>query len=287
MSTALEIKNLEKKYDKFHLKNINLSIPKGTIMGFVGTNGAGKSTTMKAILQLVRADAGEVFIDGQKINEKDMQWKEEIGVVLDEIHFYETLTPKKVGNILKNAYKKWNMTQYQQYLNQFELPKDQEIKTFSKGMKVKLSLATAMSHDAKLLILDEPTSGLDPIVRDEILDCFLDFVQNEENSILVSSHITTDLEKIADYITFIDQGKLLLTASKDELLYDYGILRCKKSEFETIEKEDILAYKLQEYQVNVLVNQKERMQKKYKDFIMDSTTLDEIMLLFVKGEVYL
>ena len=287
MSAALEIKNLEKKYEKFYLNHINLSIPKGTIMGFVGTNGAGKSTTMKAILQLVRADAGEVFIDGQKINEKDINWKEEIGVVLDEIHFYETLTPKKVGNILKNAYKKWNMPKYQQYLDQFELPKDQEIKTFSKGMKVKLSLATAMSHDAKLLILDEPTSGLDPIVRDEILDCFLDFVQNEENSILVSSHITTDLEKIADYITFINQGNLLLTASKDELLYDYGILRCKKSEFEAIEKEDILAYKSEEYQVNVLVNQKERMQKKYKDFIMDSTTLDEIMLLFVKGEVYL
>lgn len=287
MKTALEIKNLEKKYNNFSLNKINLSIPKGSIMGFVGTNGAGKSTTMKAVLQLIHIDAGEIFLDGKQIHAKDMQWKEEVGVVLDEIHFYETLTAKKVGNILKNAYKKWDMKQYESYLKKFDLPNDQEIKTFSKGMKVKLSLATALSHQAKLLILDEPTSGLDPIVRDEILDSFLDFVQNEENSILVSSHITTDLEKIADYITFINDGTILLTASKDELLYEYGILRCKKSEFDMIDKNDILAYKQEAYQVNVLVKQKEKIQKKYQELIVDATTLDEIMLLFVKGEVYL
>jgi len=285
MEYALEIKNLEKKYPDFYLNHINLSIPKGSIMGFIGANGAGKSTTMKAVLQLIESDAGEIYLFGKKVENPKNDWKEEVGVVFDEINFYETLTPKKVGNILNQAYKNWDMTKYESYLNQFELPVAQEIKTFSKGMKVKLSLATAMSHHAKLLILDEPTSGLDPIVRDEILDFFLDFVQDEEHSILISSHITTDLEKIADYITFIDKGKMLLSSTKDDLIYNYGIIRCSETDFKSINKEDIIAYKKEEYQYNVLINQKEAMKVKYPHFVMDAATIEEIMLLYVKGEV--
>ena len=211
--------------------------------------------------------------------------KEDIGVVFDGIHFHESLTPAKIEKISAAAYKKWNTQTYHDYLKQFALPADKEIKTFSKGMKMKLSIAAALSHDPKLLILDEATSGLDPVMRDDILDVFLDFVQDENHSILMSSHITTDLEKVADYIAFLHNGKIIFDKEKDELIYRYGIIRCSSSQFEKLDKEDILACRKKDYQWDVLVADREKAARRYKDFVIDNATIDDILLLYVKGDV--
>lgn len=218
MENALRVSHVSKDYPGFSLKDISFELPKGSVMGLIGQNGAGKTTTLKSILGLVSSE-GEIEILGSVSGKETLAKKEEIGVVFDEMNFYETLTPEKTGKIFNKIYKNWDRKQYQEYLKKFQLPEKKEIKTFSKGMQVKLSLAVALSHHAKLLILDEATSGLDPVMRDEILDIFLDFVQDEEHSILVSSHITSDLEKIADYITFIDNGRVLMSKPKDELIY--------------------------------------------------------------------
>ena len=192
-------------------------------------------------------------------------------------------TPAKVGNISGAAYKQWDSSLYLNYLQRFQLPADKEIKDFSKGMKTKLCIAAALSHDPKLLILDEATSGLDPVIRDDILDVFLEFVQDENHSILMSSHISSDLEKIADYITFIHQGKVLFCKSKDELRYRYGIIRCKTEVFHTIDPSEILAFRKDDYQWNVLTGDKERARRKYKNAVIDDASIDDILLLYVKG----
>ncbi len=283
MSNILQVNDLCKRYDSFQLNHINLSIPKGSIMGLVGENGAGKSTTIKAILDLIRKDSGTVTFWGQELSQ-NQQLKEDIGVVFDGMNFFETLTPKQVGKISAAAYKRWDDTLYKNYLQQFSLPESKEIRTFSKGMKMKLSIAVALSHHPKLLILDEATSGLDPIVRDDLLDLFLDFVQDEEHAILMSSHITTDLEKVADYITFIHEGNVLFCKRKDELRYGYGIIRCGEAAFGSIDKEEILCYRKEAYQYSVLVADKEAARHKYKGEVVDDASIDDIMLLYVKGE---
>lgn len=284
MECAMEIRNLCKDYGTFRLEDINLKIPCGSIIGLIGENGAGKSTTMKAVMNLIHKDKGEVLFWGKHMAEEDIALKEDIGVVFDSINFYETLTPDQIGKISSTAYKKWNMNVYNNYLQRFSLPNNKKIKTFSKGMQTKLCLAVALSHDAKLLILDEPTSGLDPVIRDDILDVFLEFVQDEEHSILVSSHITGDLEKIADYVVLMKQGRIILTEKKDDLIYRYGILRCGLEDKKKIDKGDILAGRKSGYQWNLLVGDRKKAEAKYPGMIVDAATLDEIMLLFVKGE---
>lgn len=284
MDYALKIEHLDKSYPGFSLKDVCLKVPKGSIMGLIGENGAGKSTTMKAILNLIQKDGGEIEILGRRMESDEKKLKEEIGVVFDGIHFYETLTPLQVGKICAGAYRSWDEAEYQSYLEKFNLPEKKEIKTFSKGMQVKLCLATALSHHAKLLILDEATSGLDPVMRDEILDIFLDFVQDEECAILVSSHITSDLEKVADYIAFLQDGKILLNKPKDELIYRYGILRCGHTLFEQLDRGEMLAYRKMDYQYEVLVEDRDVFRKKYTDAVVDAATLEEIMLLYIKGE---
>ena len=283
MSYALEVKHLSKLYKGFSLKDISLKVPKGSIVGFIGENGAGKSTTFKAILDLIKKDQGEVLFYGKELSQDTNALKEEIGVVFDSMNFYGTLTPEKIGKLSAAAYKNWDMPRYDKYLQEFRLDKHKEVKTFSKGMQMKLSLAVALSHHAKLLILDEPTSGLDPVMRDDLLDIFLDFMQDEEHAILISSHITSDLEKVADYITFIHCGEIIMNTTKDELIYEYGIIRCGQHLFEQISKEDIVAYRKQAYQYEVLVKDKKNMAKKYSDAVIDTATIDEIMLLSIKG----
>ena len=283
MDNILEVRNLTKQYTDFMLDHVSFSIPKGTIMGLIGENGAGKSTTINAILDLIHKDDGTVTFWGQELSSAK-QLKEDIGVVFDGINFYETLTAAKVGKISQAAYKQWEDRLYREYLNRFQLPADKEIKTFSKGMKMKLCIAVALSHRPKLLILDEATSGLDPVMRDDILDVFLEFVQDEEHSILISSHITTDLEKVADSITFIHQGKVLFCKAKDELRYQYGIIRCGAAAFDEIDKSEILAYRKEDYQWNVLVADKEKARRRYKNAVVDDATIDDILLLYVKGE---
>lgn len=282
MDAILQVENLTKHYPDFTLDHVSFSVPKGTIMGLIGENGAGKSTTINAILDLIHKDDGTVTFWGQELSSVK-QLKEDIGVVFDGINFYETLTPAKVGKIARAAYSQWDNHLYQDYLKRFQLPLDKEFKQMSKGMKVKLCIAVALSHNPKLLILDEATSGLDPVVRDDILDVFLEFVQDENHSIMMSSHITTDLEKVADYITFIHQGKVIFNKKKDDLRYHYGIVRCGAATFDQIDKQEILAYRKEDYQWNVLVADKEKAKKKYKNAVVDDATIDDILLLYVKG----
>ena len=275
MDSILQVNNLTKQYDGFKLDHVSFLVPKGAIMGLIGENGAGKSTTINAILDLIHKDEGTVTFWGQELS-GSKQLKEDIGVVFDGINFYETLTPAKVGKIGRTAYKQWDAHLYQEYLKRFQLPLDKEIKTLSKGMKMKLCIAFALSHKPKMLILDEATSGLDPVMRDDILEVFLDFVQDE-------THITTDLEKVADYITFIHQGKVLFCKTKDELRYNYGIIRCGAALFDQLDKDEILAYRKDDYQWNVLVADKEKAKRKYKNAVVDDATIDDILLLYVKG----
>ncbi len=277
---ALEIKNLSKQYPGFALEDVSLSVPGGAIVGLIGENGAGKSTTIKASLDLIRPDGGSVSFWGQPLSR---EIREDIGVVFDGISFYDTLTPKKVGRICKGAYRRWDQELFQQYLGQFGLPEDKEIKQLSKGMKMKLSIAVALSHHPRLLILDEATSGLDPVMRDDILDIFLDFVQDEDHSILMSSHITTDLEKVADYVTFLHQGKVMFSKPKDELRYHYGVIRCGKKQFDALDRESILAWRKEEYQYSVLVADRDAARRSYPDAVVDDASIDDILLIYVKG----
>lgn len=284
MDYILEVKDLEKKYTDFTLDKISFSIPSGTIVGLIGENGAGKSTTINAILNLIKKDGGEIKVLGKEMTDSDTGMRNEIGVVFDGNNFYDTLTPRKIGNIMAKVYSNWDMSCFEDYLKRFQLPVSKEIKQFSKGMKMKFTIAVALSHNPRLLILDEATSGLDPIVRDEVLDIFLDFVQDETHAVLVSSHITSDLEKIADYITFIHKGKLIFSLSKDELIYNYGIIKCGREQFMKMDSDDIITYRKKDYEYEILVSDKTRMERKYKNCLMNDVTIDDIMLLYVKGE---
>ena len=280
----LEVKNLNKKYKDFQLKNVNLSLPKGMIMGLIGENGAGKTTTIKAILNIINTDSGEIKIFGLDNKKEEKKIKEDIGVVLDDSFLSEYLNPMDINKIMKNFYQNWDEKLYFKYIEEFKLPKNKISKDYSSGMKMKLKIAVALSHHPKLLILDEPTSGLDPVARSEILDIFQDFIQNEENSIFVSSHITSDLEHIADYITFINDGEIVLSKTRDELLEKYGIVKCSKSEFEKIDKNDYVKFKVNRYEYDVLVEDKSKFKRKYDFKIIDKPTLDDIMLIYIKGE---
>ena len=283
MENILEAKNLCKKYNQFELKNVNLTLPKGMIMGLIGENGAGKTTTIKSILNLTNS-TGEINIFGLNVKKYDKKIKQDIGVVLNENFFSEYLNPKDINKIVKNIYKNWDEKLYFKYLEDFKLPQNKISKEFSSGMKMKLKIAVALAHHPKLLILDEPTSGLDPVARSEILDIFQDFIQNGENSILVSSHITSDLEHIADYITFINDGEIVLSKTRDELLEEYGIVKCSKAEFEKINKKDYVKYKVNRYEYDVLVENKSEFKRKYDFNVIDKPTLEDIMLIYIKGE---
>ena len=284
MENNLEVKNLRKKYNGFELKDINLELPKGMIMGLIGENGAGKTTTIKSILNLIKIDKGEIKIFGLNIKENEKKIKEDIGVVLDDGFFSEYLNPADINKIMRKMYKNWDEKLYFKYLEDFKLPKNKISKEFSSGMKMKLKIAVALSHHPKLLILDEPTSGLDPVARSEILDIFQDFIQNEDNSIFVSSHITSDLEHIADEIIFIDKGKKVLQKSRDEIIDNYGILKCDIDYFSNIDKKDIITYKKTKYAYEILVDDKEKTSKKYPSCVIDKITLEDLMVLVIKGE---
>ncbi len=285
MNNVIEIKKLKKIYDdNFELGEINLSIPSGYVIGLIGENGAGKTTLIKSILNIINTDAGEIKIFNKDSKKYDSLIKEDIGVVLDDIFFPELLTAGDIDTIMKDIYKNWDKELFYKYLKDFNLPNNKKIKTLSKGMRKKLEIATSLAHHPKLLILDEPTSGLDPVVRDDILDIFLNFIKDENHTILLSTHITSDLEHIADEIIFIDKGKIILNKSKDELLDNYGILKCDIDTFNKISKEDIISYKKNKYNYEILVSDRNKMLKKYKNFIIDKITLDELMVLVIKGE---
>ena len=284
MENILEVEKLSKKYDGFELKNINIELPKGTIMGFIGENGAGKTTTIKSLLNIIKRDSGEIKIFGLDNIKNEREIKENIGVVLDDSFLSEYLNPKDINKIMKNIYKNWDEKLYFKYIDIFKLPKEKISKEYSSGMKMKLKIAVALSHHPKLLILDEPTSGLDPVARNEILDIFQEFIQDENKGIFVSSHITSDLEHIADYITFINNGEIIFTKTRDELLENYGIVKCNTEQFEKIDKKDYIKYKKNKYEYDVLIEDKYEFKKNYDVSVIDKSSLEDIMLIYIKGE---
>lgn len=281
----LEITELSKDYGDFVLDKISFSLPRGVIMGLIGENGAGKSTTINCILNEIQKSSGTIRIFGKDHSTDEIEIKDKLGVVFDENHFPDIFTPEEIGKFMSGIYSAWEWQLYHQFLEKFELPKDKKIKDFSKGMKVKLAFAVALSHNAELLILDEATSGLDPIIRDDVLDMLIDFVQDESHSVLVSSHITSDLEKVADYITFIHKGKLIFTQDKDTLIDNYGIISCGAAVFDTINKSEVIAYRKEDYQFKVLVNNRTKAAKQYPNAIVSPATIEEIMLFYIKGEI--
>lgn len=283
-NTSLSVKNLTKNYEDFVLDTISFDIPEGSIVGLVGQNGTGKSTTIKAILELIQKDNGTVRFFDKEDQELNNAIRDQLGVVFDGSNFPESLTPQQLDGIFRNIYDKWESQLYFENLKKLELPQNKKIKEFSKGMKMKLSIAVAFSHHSKLLILDEATSGLDPIIRDEVLDEFLEFVNHSGGSILVSSHITSDLEKVADYIVFIHQGKVVFRKSKQELHNDYGLITFNEVDFQEIDKADILFSRKKEDRWQVLISDRETIQRNYPELIIEHPTIDEIMFFYIKGE---
>lgn len=286
MENILELQNLSKSYAKsdFALDQISFSLPYGSILGFVGENGAGKTTTIGCILNTLRKDGGTVKLFGKEMGDEDTDIREKIGVIYDGDNFPGFWTARQLSKVMAGLFRNWDQALFQKYLEDFQLPPKQKIKFYSKGMTMKLAIAAALSHHPELLILDEATSGLDPVMRDDMLDVFLEFVQEENHSILLSSHITSDLEKVADYITFIHKGRLILTAPKDDLVYRYAVMRCRENQFQAVDREDVLAYRKRDMQIDVLVSDGREAQRKYKDVVVDHTSVDEIMLLLAKGE---
>lgn len=278
---SIVVEGLNKKLDHFQLDNISFRVPKGRIVGFIGENGAGKSTTIQLILDELKKDSGKIEILGKKNTELCV--KNEIGVVFDECNFHEVFTPQDIGRIFSGTYHTWDEKLYRHYLQQFHLPLKKQVVSFSKGMKMKLSIICAMSHHPKLLIMDEATTGLDPVVRDEILDLFMEFIQDEEHALFFSSHITTDIEKIADYVILIHQGKIVFEELKDNLIYNYGIVKCGNEKFNSIADEDYLIARKTNVCIECLVMDRSGFQRKYKNIMVDHATLEDIMLFYVKG----
>ncbi|MCM1126971.1 MAG: ABC transporter ATP-binding protein [Lachnospiraceae bacterium] len=286
MENILELKQVSKTFSKsgFTLDQVSFELPYGAVMGFVGENGAGKTTTLGCILNTIRKDSGTVKLFGREMSDADTDMREEIGVVYDGGNFPPYWNAKQLSHVMEGFYAKWDQALFQKYLEEFQLPAKQKIKYYSRGMTMKLAIAAALAHRPKLLIMDEATSGLDPVMRDEMLDVFLEFVQEEDHSILLSSHITSDLERIADYIGFIHNGKLIMNVSKNDLAYRYAVIRCKESQFRTLDPGDIIAYRKRDYQIDVLVPEGKEAERKYPDVVVDHVSIDEIMLLLVKGE---
>ena len=284
---AIEIKNLTKRYDGFTLDNVSFNVPKGSIMGFIGQNGAGKTTTINSLLNILKWDSGEIRLLGKEMPEHEYEVKEQIAAIFDMLPFNDDLSARQLTKIMGGIWKEWDAERFENYLERFQLPFKKKFGQFSKGMKMKLQIAAGLSHNAKLLIMDEATTGLDPVVRNEILDIFLEYLQDEDNSILMSSHITSDLEKVADMVTFIDKGKILITGIKDEILDSHGVVKCSKKDFKDFEREDYISARVTDFGAEVMVSDRDKASKKFSGAVIDKTTLEEIMLFYVnqsKGE---
>ena len=277
---AVELNNLCKSYGRFSLDSVTLELPCGCIMGLVGENGAGKSTTIKLILDIIQKDSGSIKLFGEEINASSSKLRDSIGVVLDEPCFPEALTAVHINKIMKHTYTNWDEKYFFELLRRFDVDESKKFKSLSKGTKMKVSIAVALSHSAMLLILDEPTSGLDPVIRDEIVDVFYEFTRNPSNSILISSHIVSDLEKLCDYIAFIHKGKLLICDEKDRLLEKYGIIRCSAEELESIENDAVKGKKESPYGVEAIVER----DSVSNGFKISPVGIEELFVSLVKGE---
>ncbi len=277
---AIEIRDLCKNYDDFRLDHVSLTLPEGCVMGFIGENGAGKSTTINLILDLIHADGGEVLLYGEPNTTAFPALKEDIGVVFDEDCFPETLNLRDINSVMRSAFRRWSEETFYGYVKRFGLPEKKKVKDYSKGMRMKLSIAVALSHGAKLLILDEATSGLDPVVRDELLDLFFEFVQDEHHAIFLSSHITSDLEKICDYVTFLHRGKVVFSEEKDALCERLGILKCSREQLRELDEKAILGVRESSFGAEALVERS----LAPTGLMIDPVTLDDIIVFLAKGD---
>lgn len=281
MNNVLEINNITKDYKKFKIDNISFNLPKGYIMGFIGANGAGKTTTIKLILNMIKRDSGEIKVFGLDNIREEERIKEQIGVVFDECYYLEDWTLNDVEKAVSMFYKNWNSSIYEKYLKEFNLARDKKVKDLSRGMRMKLMIAVAFSHEAKLLILDEPTSGLDPVARDEFLDILRDYIEDEEKSVIFSSHITSDIEKIADYIAYINNGKIIFTGEKDEFLEKYCIIKGGKEDITESQKKEIIGLRIHSTGFEGLIELKKAVGFSSK-VIIEKASLDEIMIYMNK-----
>ena len=281
MGNVIELKNVTKDYGDFKLDHVSFSVPEGSVCGFIGQNGAGKTTTIRLLLDVIGADEGEIFLFGENIKNDSARLREDIGVVFDEMGFHEFMTGKDINIMMKNIYKNWDEKAFFDYLKRFSLPSRKKCGDFSRGMRMKLQIAVALSHHAKLLVMDEPTSGLDPIVRNEMLQIFREFVVEEDHTILLSSHITGDLEKLADEVVFINGGKIVLSGNKDDILEKHGILKCKKNEIPSISEPLIVNAQPGTFGVEILVKDRNVCKKMYPEMVIEPVTLEEIMLFYV------
>lgn len=282
MENALEITGLCKQYAGFALQDVGFTLPRGSVMGFIGENGAGKTTTIKAILNLIRPDSGDIRVLGLDNRKDERAFKERIGVVLEDGSFLNTLNACHVDTLLGKAYQNWHSDQFFGFMKRFHIDEKKPIKDYSKGMRMKVAIASALSHDAELLIMDEPTSGLDPIVRDEVLDVFYDFMQDERHAILLSSHITSDLDKIADFITFIHNGQIALSEPRDELLDTYGVLRCTADQMAALSPEAVRAKRAGAFGCEALV----RRGQVPANWPVETVNIEQIMLFLTRGEAF-
>ena len=276
---AIDCRGLRKTYEGFALHDLSFSLPSGTILGLVGENGAGKSTTLRLLMNTIGRDAGSVSLLGVDNQSKDfLRVKQDIGIVLDESCLPETLTAREVGKLMALTYERWEPETFSGYLTRFSIPLDKANKDFSHGMKMKLALAVALSHRAKLLLLDEATSGLDPMVREEVLDILLDFTREEDHTVVLSSHIVSDLEKVCDYIAFLHQGKLLLFEEKDRLLEEYALVRLPAAQLQELDPAAIAGQRVGPYGAEALV----RREKIPAGFVMEHTSLEDIILFLAR-----
>lgn len=279
---AIECRDLTKAYRGFTLDHLTFSLPAGCILGLVGENGAGKSTTLKLLMNAISRDEGQVSLLGVDNQSPEfLQTKQDIGVVLDEACLPEVITPRETGKLMALTYTRWDQGLYEQYLARFALPKDKKFKELSRGMKMKLAIAAALSHGAKLLLLDEATSGLDPMVREELLEVFADFAAQDDHAVLISSHIVSDLEKICDYIAFIHRGKLMLCEEKDLLLERYGLLKCSPQELAAVDPAVVHGKRIGEYGAEALVDR----DRAPRNLLVERPTLEDIILYLAKEEV--
>ncbi|MBX4258597.1 ABC transporter ATP-binding protein [Clostridium estertheticum] len=286
MDNILEVKNLNKSYKDFTLENLTFNVERGAIMGFIGPNGSGKSTTIKLIMNLIKKNSGDINIFGLDNTKHNKEIKQRIGFVYDENYFYEELNIIEMKNILRPFYKSWNDTLFEKYIKEFELPKKNKIKNLSKGMKMKFSLALALCHNAELIIMDEPTSGLDPVFRSELIDILYNVIQDENVSIFFSTHITTDLEKIADYITFINKGKLVFSRTKDEIIENYGMVKGSKELLDNDIRREFVSIKESSFGFEALTKDITKAREIFKGRgIIEKASLEDIMVYTVRGNV--
>ena len=278
---AIEIKGLTKRYKDFALEGLDLTLPMGCVLGLVGANGAGKSTTIRLIMDAMERDGGTVEVLGVDNQSQEFQKvKEEVGVVLDETCVPEFITARQLGKIMADTYRNWEQDTYERWLDKFQLPGNKKFKEYSRGMTMKLGIAAALSHRARLLLLDEATSGLDPMVREELLEVFADFAAQDGHAVLISSHIVSDLEKICDYVAFLEKGRLVLCEEKDVLLDRYGILKCGREDLNRVDPAALHGVRLGQYGAEALVDR----DRAPRDMVVDRATLEDIILHLAKEE---